>query len=94
MVIKKRVQNTGTATGQDNEGNESIVHTPIEDQLDEARAAESYFPLDVAYQASCGSNLLFRLEVQEYEHPHAGQLKPNGNGANGVIHTNDESELK
>jgi len=31
--------------------------------------------LDVAFQASCGSNLLFRLEVQEYDQP-AGQLKP------------------
>ena len=27
------------------------------------RTADSYFPLDVAYQASCGSNLLFRLEI-------------------------------
>jgi hypothetical protein len=39
----------------------SEVLTPLNE--DDCRAADSYFPLDVAYQASCGSNLLFRLEV-------------------------------
>ena len=47
MVIKQR--------------NKSEIVTPLID--DDFRAADSYFPLDVAYQASCGSNLLFRLEV-------------------------------
>jgi hypothetical protein len=39
------------------------------DSGEEERTPDSYFPLDVAYQASCGSNLLFRLEIQEYEPP-------------------------
>ena len=41
--------------------------------VNQAYSADSYFPLDVAYQASCGSNLLFRLEIQEYDQ---GQTKP------------------
>jgi hypothetical protein len=47
MVIKQRQK--------------SEVVTPLIEE--DSRAADSYFPLDVAYQASCGSNLLFRLEV-------------------------------
>ena len=46
---------------------ENDVVTPVTpDDDDQMRAADSYFPLDIAYLASCGSNLLFRLEVQEY----------------------------
>lgn len=41
----------------------------LEQEDDIERSADSYFPLDVAYQASCGSNLLFRVEIQEYENP-------------------------
>jgi hypothetical protein len=58
---------------------------------DDTRAADSYFPLDVAYQASCGSNLLFRLEVQEYEPP---QAKPKSSQEPGGKQSGEESELK
>jgi hypothetical protein len=42
--------------------NKGDVVTPL-DENETTRAADSYFPLDIAYQASCGSNLLFRLEI-------------------------------
>ena len=65
MVIKQRKTE-----------NQSHPLVPEADPAD-LRTADSYFPLDIAYQASCGSNLLFRLEIQEYEHnPHTLQHKP------------------
>jgi hypothetical protein len=49
---------------------ENEVVTPLSQEEDDMlRTADSYFPLDIAFQASCGSNLLFRLEVQEYQGP-------------------------
>lgn len=60
MVIKQRGKN----------GAEDIMAQLLNKNEDD-RTADSYFPLDVAYEASCGSNLLFRLEVQEYEPPKA-----------------------
>ena len=65
MIIKQR----GDGNKSSPSYSSSDVVTPLLDE--DARAADSYFPLDVAYQASCGSNLLFRLEVQEYEQPGA-----------------------
>lgn len=66
---------------------------------DDSRAADTYFPLDVAYQASCGSNLLFRLEVQEYEPPKAISRTPRAGGDDqqqtpGKQQSETESDLK
>ena len=63
------------------------------------RTAESYFPLDVAFQASCGSNLLFRVEIQEYEHTHTftaqQQKESSGSGqSTRASRPGDENDLK
>ena len=60
MVIKQRKTETA---GEDGE-----IITPIDereesDEDEQWRSADSYFPLDVAYKATCGSNLLFRVEI-------------------------------
>ena len=69
MVIKQR----RTELEELEESRGASVVTPLDDDEELLRSADSYFPLDVAYQASCGSNLLFRLEIQEYEQPPALQ---------------------
>ena len=83
MIIKQRTA----------QGSQDIV-TPLlgEDETGHgsARTADSYFPLDVAYQASCGSNLLFRLEVQEYEAPTSSRGKSQAESKQ----QSEESELK
>lgn len=59
------------------------------------RTADSYFPLDIAYQANCGSNLLFRLEVQEYQGPSSSSNLLNQEKQGGKTSTvSDEAELK
>ena len=72
MIIKQRKEHQKSDDEDDKEDEED----------GNGRTADSYFPLDVAFQASCGTNLLFRLEVQEYDQP-ASQIKPSFSGARG-----------
>lgn len=79
LVIKQR---------KDHGGEEAKIF----DQDLNWRTADSYFPLDVAYQASCGSNLLFRLEIQEYDQ---GQTKPHHQSmASGGTGRGEDGDLK
>ena len=72
---KKKATKKGIVMKQRKQGGDVV--TPLDDADNHARTADSYFPLDIAFQASCGSNLLFRLEIQEYQGPATPSMTPN-----------------
>ncbi len=63
-ISNKRKGKKGIVIKQRNKGDNIVTPLNDDDENDQLmRTADSYFPLDIAYQASCGSNLLFRLEI-------------------------------